>query len=795
MGVSRFQRKFVALFVGVLVLVQAATFLIVVLVNKGNVREEVTANLRVGSRVFDRLLEARGRQVAQGVRVLSADFAFREAIASGDLPTIESVLANHGSRIDADSVLLVSLDGQMIADNREGIEAPVTFESNKLIGRAVEKGEATSIEIIGDSPYQVVMVPVRAPLPIAWVVIGHRIDDAFLAELERLTQLEVSFWSEPTLTRPAILESTLEMKDRGALLALLSSTPSGDSVQTVDLAGTEYLTLVRPIEISAGRRVSVVIQRNLAEAMQPFARLQLILLFVAGLALLATIIVGLIAARGVTRPVLELASAAAKLEEGDYSGELVARSNDEIGDLARLFNKMKDGIRSREEKILYQATHDSLTGLPNRALFLDRLDQSIRLAKRQNSSVSLLMMDLDRFKEINDTLGHFYGDRVLIETGTRLRQITRDSDTVARLGGDEFALMLVSTDEKNVPVVIQKVLDVFSEPFDLGEVRVEVDTSIGVVSYPTHGTDPKTLLQRADIAMYEAKRNQLDYAIYEQGKDEHSLERLSLMSELRQAVQRGEFELHYQPKVDLASGRTLHVEALVRWNHPRQGQISPVSFISLAEQSGNIGLITRWVLNRAISQVGEWKNDALSLVVAVNLSALDLLDSDLPSFIDAKLRENGVSSSHLLLEITESAVMRDPNYAMRILRELKALGIRLAIDDFGTGYSSLAHLKRLPVDELKIDKSFVMHMDSNSEDAVIVRSTIELGHNMGLKVIAEGVENVEAWEILKTFGCDMAQGYFMSPPLTADAFRKWLTQSIYGSPLPTDAPASLEVAN
>jgi diguanylate cyclase (GGDEF)-like protein len=782
---NKLQRKLLGFFLGLLLAAQVATFAAVLIANQSNVRTEVKANLLVASRVFDRLLTARGQQVSQSVRVLSSEYPFRQAIATGDLPTIESVLTNHGSRIDASLVLLISLEGAVVADSREGIRAPSPFPYPSLVAKAEQTGEASSVVLLDDIPYQMVVVPVRAPLAIAWVAVAHQIDDAFLLELERATELEISFLSVADDRAAPFLASTLPAAARTDLLRSHESfrAVAQDSVREIEAGGDEYLSLVRPIVSGDKSQLFIIIQRDVAEAMRPYERLQWLLGAVSMLALIGSTIGAVIVSRGVTRPVKALVTEAVKIEQGDYSGKLHIEQDDEIGDLARVFNQMKDGIQEREERIIYQATHDSLTGLPNRALFLDRLEQSIALAKRSNTKIALAMMDLDRFKEINDTLGHFYGDRVLVEVGARLDAVIRESDTVARLGGDEFAVMFNSADEKTIAIVIGKLLDAFRDPFNLGEVRIDVDTSIGVVFYPPHGEDPRTLLQRADIAMYEAKNSQIDYAVYERGKDENSIERLSLMSELRQAIQNDDLVLHFQPKVDISSATTIHVEALVRWNHSRRGLLGPDSFIHLAERSGNIGLVTRWVLASAIRQVSAWRKDGIDVAVAVNLSAIDLLDSELPSEIRDLLAQHGVPSSRLLLEITESAVMSDPTYALRILTELKSLGIRLAIDDFGTGYSSLAHLKRLPVDELKIDKSFVMHMDANDDDAVIVRSTIELGHNMGLQVIAEGVENEKAWKILEQFGCDMAQGYFMSPPLPPHKLEKWLKESLWKAPI------------
>ncbi|MDX1584027.1 MAG: EAL domain-containing protein, partial [Thermoanaerobaculia bacterium] len=537
-----------------------------------------------------------------------------------------------------------------------------------------------------------------------------------------------------------------------------------------------------PIETADSSRLIAILQRSLEEALAPYQRLELQILVISTIALLIATVASVLLARGISRPLFVLAQEAEKIARGDYSASLVTRQNDEVGQLARSFNEMRSAIAEREEQIRYQATHDELTGLPNRTLFLDRLDRAIATARRDGSIVGMIMMDLDRFKEINDTLGHHFGDKVLIEVGRRLMLTLRESDTVARLGGDEFAVTFFAMNESRSEEVAHRIREVLEIPLELGDVTIEIEASMGIALYPLHAGDAANLMKRADVAMYDAKKHHLDFAIYEPGRDEHSLRRLAILSELRNAVASDELELFFQPKIDVSTRRAVHAEALVRWRHPEHGVLSPAEFVPLAEQSGNIGIITRWVLENAIRHCGVWNEEGIDLSVAVNLSALDLFDADLPSLIHTTLGRVGLPPSKLVLEITESAVMRDPIQAMKILGEMKSHGVTIAIDDYGTGYSSLSHLKQLPADELKIDKSFVLTLESaESEDGVIVRSTIDLGHSMGLKVIAEGVETAESWNVLETLGCDMAQGYFISRPLPASEFREWMGESEWGT--------------
>jgi len=774
-----FQAKLIYLLVGVLVLLQAATLIAVHVAGQRTLAKNIAVELEVGSRVLDRVLASRGRQLSDTVRVLAADFAFREAVASADNPTIASVLNNHGSRIGADAALLISLGGTVDADSLGGQLAGRQFPLPALVSEARSRGEASAIVTFNGEPYQLVIVPVLAPRPIALVCMGFVINEAVLREVARLTALDVSLWSTPVASRP-IMISTLATQQRQELLSRpdIFSARTNAANPTIELGSEPYQALLHPLTTADNSRINTLLQRSIREAQMPYRRLELQIFALSGIVLLAALIASIVFARGVSRPLQRLADGAHRIEQGDYSGSVDLRQQDEIGQLASAFNRMRTRIGEREEQIRFQATHDALTGLPNRTLFLDRLEQAIAHARRRAELVAMIMMDLDRFKEINDTLGHHFGDDLLIEIGRRLQETLRDSDTVARLGGDEFAVTFFTRGKHGAVGVAEKIANALRSPFLLGNVSIEVDASIGIALCPLHAEDAGTLMKRADVAMYDAKKNHSSYAIYEPGRDEHSLRRLTILSELRHAIEREELTLHYQPKIDVHNSRAVHAEALVRWKHPVHGNLPPDEFIPLAEQSGNISMITKWVLRRAILDCGAWNASGVELTVAVNLSALDLFDSDLTALISRLLAEANLPASRLVLEITESALMRDPAYALRTLSELKALGVSLAIDDYGTGYSSLAHLKRLPVDELKIDKSFVLNLGAAAtDDIVIVRSTIELGHNMGLKVIAEGVESAEAWEILKSLGCDMAQGYYVSPPLPSEEFGTWMRNS------------------
>ena len=428
-------------------------------------------------------------------------------------------------------------------------------------------------------------------------------------------------------------------------------------------------------------------------------------------------------------------------------------------------------------EIHHQALHDSLTGLPNRELFHDRLEQTIVLARREAGTSAVLLIDLDRFKEINDTLGHQSGDMLLEKIGATLSAAVRESDTVARLGGDEFAVVAPRTDAEGAFQLADKLRQALARPSNVMGIDLEMDASIGIAIFPEHGVDADTLLRRADVALYLSKEAHAP-CLYTEEQDHYSPERLALASDLRRAVTTdNELVVYFQPQADLRTGHIVRAEALVRWQHPTRGLLTPDVFLPLAEHTGLMRPLTRTVLEASVRQCRAWRDAGMDVAVAVNVSGRDLLDVTLPDEVADTLQRLGVPADRLELEITENTILTDPQRARSVLARLSELGVSLAIDDFGAGYSSLGYLKRLPVDVLKIDRSFVMNMSSDENDAVIVRSTIDLGHNLGLRVVAEGVEDETAMRTLGELNCDTAQGYYLGRPVPAAGLLEILTSS------------------
>jgi diguanylate cyclase (GGDEF)-like protein/PAS domain S-box-containing protein len=433
--------------------------------------------------------------------------------------------------------------------------------------------------------------------------------------------------------------------------------------------------------------------------------------------------------------------------------------------------------RKRTGELLeYQASHDALTGLANRTRLRESTEAAVAMARAREGTAALLWIDLDRFKDINDTFGHHYGDQVLKGLNPKLWAGLRETDLVARLCGDEFAILLPGANRQAAVAVAQQVLAELSRPMEVNGHRIDLGASIGIALFPEHGQDAETLMRQADIAMSAAKRSRLGHVVYAAGQSHSTPRRMELVSELRQGIENRELLVHYQPKIDLRTGRILGAEALVRWQHPRDGLIPPDVFIPLAEQTGLIRPLGLCVLDLALTQCAQWSRSGLDLSVAVNLAADSLHDLQLDETIVGMLKRAGVSPRRLTLEVTESAMMVDPARAKEILGRIHEAGVRVSIDDFGTGYSSLAYLKDLPVDEVKIDQKFVRGMRSSPKDACIVRAVVDLGHNFGLRVVAEGAEDRESADLLASWGCDVAQGYYFSRPLAPAALSDWVAE-------------------
>jgi diguanylate cyclase (GGDEF)-like protein len=738
---------------------------------------QIAEQLASGYRVVQNELESRKRYVGSSSRTITKDFNLIEQVMSRDAVSIGAALDNYRNRAGATFSIVTDTNGVMIATTAPefilGKQLPFgSFNENQL-------GNSQSLfGISGENIYQVFIWPLYAPEPnqIAWVVMAYQMDDRLTERLHQLTGLEVSIFNQGT-----VFASSLPMDIRATLLTTSLNSLNDKSRRAITLNNIEYVTYQASIFADNHQAVTILLQRSLTDALRDYNSLILQFIIVQVICMLLAAIGALFISRTMTRPLRRITEYVKSIALGEYSEPLPLNIKGEMGILAAEFTKMQREISEREASILHFAYHDSLTNLPNRNDFLRHLKVQIESAGASQSRFAVLEIDLDNFSEINITLGHISGDHLLKKIAERLQYACAEGHKVARLGGDEFAVLISNVKSLNEAIQwVQEYRNIFNKPFEVEGFSLTINSTIGVAIYPDHAENVGTLMQRAEVAMYVGKHKKIPYCIYNASQDHHSVVRLALMSELKSAVEDDALELFYQPKLDIASNTIYAVECLVRWNHPVHGFIIPDEFIPLAEQTGNIRLLTRWVLNTAFAQNKKWRDNLnADFKICINISAVDLLDPQILLYLESKLLEHELPPESVILEVTESSVMDDPEKAIAMLSQINALGIDLSIDDFGTGYSSLVQLKRLPVHELKIDKSFVVDVINNPDDVSIVRATIELAHNLNLKVVAEGVETQATLDLLKTFNCDVIQGFYLSKPISASMFETWLTNTQY----------------
>jgi diguanylate cyclase (GGDEF)-like protein len=765
--------RIVALSLLLLLIVQAAVFSVVRISIEQSAKRQVDQELQVGERVWRRLLDQNAQKLTQGATVLAADYGFRSAISTQDEATIRSALENNGARINATVTALMDTNMALQAVGEGQDSAQLQGVLSRLTNPGTRDPQGSQVALIGRTPYQFVLVPIKAPVVVGWVLMGFPINQKLLDDMRAISEMHLALISEAPGEGRHVVSTTLPSSASQALEA--------QSADVTELPVGDDRLIARSVKLDTGSygNVRTLLFRSVNEVVEPFRQAQVALAWITGLGVVLFAIGSVFAARRVTTPLRSLVSATETLGRGQYDVPMQHTDrHDEIGGLAKAFDAMRINIGAQQNEIRTLAYWDRLTGLPNRARFREAVQDQIHAAgvdgAQPAKDMAILMLDIDRFKHVNDVLGYAFGDQLLIAVAKRLtQQDMRAADMVARLGGDEFAVMLTGSSAETAVAVAHRIAKSFEQPLAFEEQTVDMSASIGIACFPQHAQDVDALLSRAEVAMYAAKTRTTLMQVYDASLDSSSNETLSMLSELRNAVSQGELRLFLQPKISLSTGRVAAAEALVRWQHPLRGLVPPLEFIPFAEQTGFVRQLTMWMFEES-ARVSQTLDDLGShFKLAINLSTRDLLDLEFPARLDTILAQYQLSASAFCLEITESAIMDDPQRAQNTLNLLSERGFKLSIDDFGTGYSSLAYLKSLPVDELKIDKSFVMNMETDEDDAKIVRSTVDLAHNLGLTVVAEGVENALIWDKLKALHCDEAQGYFMSKPIPAHTFAAW----------------------
>ena len=778
--------KVLALAAALILLTQAGTVSTVLVTASRDVSARSDAAFETGGRVVEQVSRSRAEQLGSMVRVLAADYAFKQAVASGDNATIQSALANHARRGSADLAMLLDANGAVLVTAGSAVHPDPGFR--RLVEQSTADGIARTTLVAGQTAYDMLTVPIRAPLPIAWVAMGFAVTDPFATQIWNLSGLDTTFLARID-GKTRIVASSLSPHLRAALAGLLDSGVAGGA--RLQVGGTEFLARGQAFIPGSGD-LSVLMMKSVDEAMAPYRLLRMAAVVLGGVPLVLALAGAVLLSRAVMRPVGKLVQAVRRINVGDYSKPVPVGSGDELSEFAMAFNAMQDGIAERERRIVFQLRYDALTGLPNRSFALEQLQAT--LTRAGDRPVTVVALGLSSVAEISASLGHDIGDEYLRHAAEQMRENLAGQHLLARLEGDEFLLVMEGAEVMEAQRTVLRLCEVLESGLAVGNVTLGVRPLAGLACFPAHGNQPDQLLRHAAAARNEAAHAIDRMRVYEAGGEERHARQLAILGDLRRAVYRDELQLYLQPKIELGSSRIAGAEALVRWNHPTLGFLQPVEFIPIAEQSGNISHITHWALNAAVRECRLWLEDGLDMAVAVNLSSQDLLNPRLPDQVRSLLRDHDLDARHLILEITEEALVRDFAHATLVLRYLRDLGVSIAIDDFGTGYSSLAQLKHLPVDELKIDRSFVMGLPETRADAAIVRATLDLARSLGLKVVAEGVETTAALAWLKTHGCNHAQGYLISRPMPAAEFQNWTRDYAGAASAATDVGIAAEAA-
>lgn len=739
-----------------------------------NAYRSAEQDLKVGEGVFKNILEQNTANLKQGAKILAADYGFRASVASNDSQTIISALNNHQDRIGADIAIFYSksTDDTIVSGSLSKVDARNAL--NYLIATYEGESSALDFEIFNGVPYQLVAVPVKAPLVIGWVVMGFKIDNGLAIKLQKITNLQVTFVQKSARDQWSAAGSTLSSQQSELLVSSYASNYQHNKQnQKFEIQIEDELYDTSAIFLHKNKKLIVaLLQQSLTEATAGYSSLKNNLIVIVIIGLIIFTIATIWLSKYISAPIKEISNTAKQLEIGNYDIEVKTNRQDEIGVLSQSINSMREAIALREKKVTRLAFWDEITGLKNRVAFADEVNKSI--SAHDYASFAVVVFNIDRFKVINKILGRPFGDKVLRIVGQKLLSgIRKSSDLVARIGADEYGLLLTDATLEDGILIAKNILSIFDQPITVDGQKIDIRMSVGIAIYPEHGQQDEALLNHAETALQVSKVKKSGIVLYDANFEKEAEANLTLSTELKKAVADNEFLLFLQPKVNIKTKAVDAAEALIRWQHPERGMVFPDQFIPFAEEVGVVQLITHWMLKQACQAHLMLKNKGVALQIAVNISTRDLIDQELPNTIMRLFFEYKVGPEAISLEITESSVMDDPVRSEQTLVKLAEMGLKISIDDYGTGYSSLTYLKKLPVQELKIDKSFVLKVDQNEHDAKIVRSTIDLGHNLNLKVVAEGVENEASWHMLSQMGCDIGQGYFMAKPMPMDDFVAW----------------------
>jgi EAL domain-containing protein (putative c-di-GMP-specific phosphodiesterase class I)/GGDEF domain-containing protein len=779
-----FRNRLLVLLIGLVVGAQTVTLFTALARTKASERERADQQLIDGARMARRQLENREGLLANTVAVLTWDWALRDAVAQEDGATVASVLANHGSRIGASLTLALDLEGRVIAQGNSTASDPELVAAVESVIHADSSGARFVTTSRG--VHQIFVSPFRDD--IGYVALGFSIDTSLAQELRDLLGVEVAF-----------------LADRQSDQRMLTSTLP--SLRSDSLAGNAF-TQLRPTEIEVGRenylatvthlsqdggQLDLALLKPMSAVMAPFRKLALNLGLIIGVTLAAAVVAGLYLGRSAARPVQRLADGAARVAAGDYSQQVDGSGGRELAHLATAFNTMQQGIAERETQLLHLARHDSTTGLPNRLYAEQWMDEQLcHLLPGQ--ALGAALVTVTNLAEISASLGHEIAEQLTRHLARCLGDWQGEHSFVARIDAASFLIASRGVTADAMSALLEQARTRARTPLATAGITLQAAITAGAALGPANGTSANELLRCAEAAVETAVRRGQAQAFFESANDEAQRRRLQLGADLPQAMEADQLYLRFQPKFRMRDRRPVGVEALVRWQHPEFGEVSPAEFIPIAERTGASGLLTRWVLKGALAQLSAWQRQGIGVGMAVNLSAPDILDPDLLRYILGALRDARLAPGMLTLEITESVLLHEPEAARRNIEMLRIAGVRFSIDDFGTGYSSLSQLRVLAADELKIDKSFVQELAPGTEDGAMIRAIVELGHGLGLRTVAEGVETEEQLRILAELGCDVAQGYLTGMPQSAAELTPKLAAALAGAEAePATRTASVRV--
>ena len=759
-----FRTKVVLLAVLLVTAIQLLTLLPTLREVKFTLLEEADRRVDQAGGQFDEYMKHRTALLTQAVGTIVLDFGFRESVAKDDQLTIESVLLNHGDRAGMPVAAVFDLDGGHIASIGGGRSL---WPGDVVEQLAVDPNSAEPVVAIGyieGQPVHTVTLPVTAPGHLGWATFGLPIDDTFAAEIRELTRLEATVLRFGDAGKQ-IFATTLDDDVRDGAFA--DVRPGRDELVDSARDAGDWFTQLRPYR-EDDDRIYVALQLSLTAALEPYRRLRDQLILLAAVALLITLGTAILLSRMVTRPVGRLVEAAQRMAEGIYSQPLVVRSHDEFSVLANGFNAMQRAIAKREQDIVHMAQHDSLSGLPTRDIIVGEIRHTID----DCDQLAVVNFVLHRFDELASSLGHRTADRLIQLVAERLRERLKPAQLLGHLNHSEFVVVLPEADLTDAETWVRELQSLLRAGLSIGDANISLQLRAGVSLYPEHGINASELLRCAGIARGHASHVQGSVGVYEPGQERRALELIRIVGDFPRALQQREIKVEFQPKIDCTSLELAGAEALVRWDHPELGRLPPGEFIEAIEQAGGISQLTRWVLEQTAATIASWRAKSLELPISVNISADDLVDDYLLEHLGDLCSRYRIEPRLITLEITESAIMRDVDHALAVVAAIREQGFRISIDDFGTGHSALAQLKRLPVDELKIDKSFVLNI-ADQRDEAVVRTAIELAHKFGLTAVAEGVEDDACLARLRQLGCESAQGFYFSRSLPADQFDSW----------------------